>query len=112
MTLEGPPVRVGPKAATILTLVLHELTTNASKYGALSVPEGRLRITWVRSAMLTLTWQEENGPAIQSMPNIEGFGSKLARRSVEDQLGGSIAYDWRPEGLQVRIDLPLNQLEA
>jgi two-component sensor histidine kinase len=112
MTLEGPPVRVGPKAATILTLVLHELATNASKYGALSVPGGRLRITWMRGAMLTLLWHEENGPAIQGAPSTEGFGSKLARRSVTDQLGGAIAYDWRSEGLQVRIDLPLNQLEA
>jgi PAS domain S-box-containing protein len=112
MTLEGPPVRLSPKAATILTLVLHELATNALKYGALSVPEGRLRIIWVRGVMLTLTWQEENGPAIQGAPSTEGFGSKLVRRSVTDQLGGAIAYDWRPEGLQVRIDLPLNQLEA
>jgi PAS domain S-box-containing protein len=112
MTLEGPSVRIGPKAATILTLVLHELATNASKYGALSVPEGRLRISWVQGVMLTLTWQEENGPAIQGVPGTEGFGSKLARRSVKDQLGGAIAYDWRPEGLRVRIDLPLNQLEA
>lgn len=112
MTLEGPPVHIGPKAATILTLVLHELATNASKYGALSVPEGRLRVTWVRGAMLTLLWQEENGPPIQGVPSAEGFGSKLARRSVTDQLGGAIAYDWRAEGLQVRIELPLNQLEA
>ncbi|KFG66862.1 hypothetical protein JH26_26350 [Microvirga sp. BSC39] len=112
MTLEGPPVRIGPKAATILTLVLHELATNALKYGALSVPEGHLRISWVRGVTLTLTWQEENGPAIQSVPGTEGFGSKLVRRSVTDQLGGAIAYDWRAEGLQVRIDLPLNQLEA
>ncbi|MBM6580099.1 PAS domain-containing protein [Microvirga sp. BT689] len=112
MILEGPPVPIGPKAATILTLVLHELATNASKYGALSVPEGRLRVTWARGVMLTLTWQEEGGPAIQGAPSTEGFGSKLARRSVQDQLGGAISYDWRPEGLQVRIDLPLNQLEA
>ncbi len=112
MTLEGPPVRIGPKAATILTLVLHELATNAAKYGAFSVPEGHLRITWMRGVMLTLLWQEENGPALQGAPALEGFGSKLARRSVTDQLGGAIAYDWRAEGLQVRIDLPLNQLEA
>lgn len=112
MTLEGPPLRMGPKGATILTLVLHELATNASKYGALSVPEGHLRITWMRGVMFTLLWQEENGPAIQGAPTTEGFGSKLARRSVKDQLGGAIAYDWRPEGLQVRIDLPINQLET
>jgi PAS domain S-box-containing protein len=112
MTLEGPVVRVGPKAATVLTLVLHELATNASKYGALSVSEGHLRITWMRGVMLTLHWQEENGPVISGTPKAEGFGSQLARRSVKDQLGGAIAYDWRPEGLQVRIDLPLSQLEA
>jgi two-component sensor histidine kinase len=46
------------------------------------------------------------------VPSAEGFGSKLVRRSVTDQLGGAIAYDWRPGGLQVRIDLPLNQLDA
>jgi two-component sensor histidine kinase len=112
IALEGPPVRIGPKAATILTLVLHELATNALKYGALSVPEGRLRIAWIRGVMLTLTWQEENGPVVQGVPSTEGFGSKLVHRSVTDQLGGAIAYDWRPKGLQVRIDLPLNQLEA
>jgi PAS domain S-box-containing protein len=112
ITLEGPAVRIGPKAATILTLVLHELATNALKYGALSVPEGRLRIAWIRGVMLTLTWQEENGPGTQGVPSTEGFGSKLVHRSVTDQLGGAIAYDWRPEGLQVRIDLPLNQLKA
>ncbi|MEE1655270.1 PAS domain S-box protein [Microvirga sp. CF3062] len=112
MTIQGPSVRISPKAATILTLVLHELATNALKYGALSAPEGRLRITWVRGVMLALTWQEKNGPAIQGVPSTEGFGSKLVRRSVTDQLGGAIAYDWRREGLLVRIDLPLNQLEA
>jgi len=112
MTLDGPPVRIGPKAATVLTLVLHELATNASKYGALSVAEGRLAITWMQGAMLTLLWREENGPAVAGAPAAEGFGSKLARRSVTDQLGGAIAYEWRPEGLQVRIDLPLSQLRT
>ena len=112
MTFEGPSLRIGPKAATILTLVLHELATNASKYGALSVPDGHLRITWIKGAMLTLLWQEEKGPTISGPPKAEGFGSQLARRSVTDQLGGAIAYDWRPEGLQVRIDLPLSQLNA
>ncbi len=112
MTFEGPSLRIGPKAATILTLVLHELATNALKYGALSVSEGRLRITWMRDSMLTLLWQEENGPAVSGAPKAEGFGSLLTRRSVTDQLGGAIAYDWRPEGLKVRIDLPLSQLKA
>ncbi|MBB4040694.1 PAS domain S-box-containing protein [Microvirga flocculans] len=110
MTLEGPAVRIGPKAATILTLVLHELATNASKYGALSAPEGRLNIAWRQGATLTLLWREENGPILQGPPATEGFGSKLARRSVTDQLGGAIAYEWEPEGLKVRIEVPLSHL--
>lgn len=110
MTIQGPPVRIGPRAATALTLVLHELATNASKYGALSVPGGHVRMTWTCDTILVLLWQEENGPVIARAPETEGFGSQLARKSVTGQLGGTIAHDWREEGLQVRIDLPLDQL--
>jgi PAS domain S-box-containing protein len=111
MTVEGPPVVVGSKAATGLTLVLHELATNASKYGALSVHEGCLRIRWTCDEdALTLLWQEQDGPPVARAPDTEGFGSKLARKSVTDQLGGEVVHDWRPEGLQVRIRLPLGQL--
>jgi PAS domain S-box-containing protein len=112
IVLEGSPERVGPKAATALTLVLHELATNAAKYGSLSVHEGHLRVSWTRDDNLALLWQEENGPPITRAPETEGFGSLLSRKSVTDQLGGSIVHDWRKEGLQVRIDLPLEQLEA
>lgn len=110
IVLEGSPERIGPKAATALTLVLHELATNAAKYGSLSVHEGQLRVSWTRDDSLALLWQEENGPPITRTPETEGFGSLLSRKSVTDQLGGSIVHDWRKEGLQVRIDLPIENL--
>ncbi|MGO4387962.1 HWE histidine kinase domain-containing protein [Microvirga sp. 2YAF29] len=112
IVLEGLPQQIGPKAATALTLVLHELATNAVKYGSLSVPEGHLRVSWTCNGNLALIWQEENGPLIAHAPELEGFGSLLSRKSVTGQLGGTIAHDWRREGLLVRIDLPLEQLDA
>jgi two-component sensor histidine kinase len=111
MTLEGPSVLIGAKAATAMTLVLHELATNASKYGSLSVHDGRLRVLWAHDdAALELTWREDDGPPIQGPPLAEGFGSQLARMSVTEQLAGDIVRDWRPEGLEVRIRLPLGHI--
>jgi two-component sensor histidine kinase len=110
MSVEGEPIPIGAKAATSLSLVLHELATNAAKYGALSVHDGQLRIRWMQDgAGFTLSWQEENGPRIDGPPETEGFGSQLTRRSITGQLGGTIAYDWRPEGLRIRIELPRDQ---
>lgn len=111
MSISGGAVPIGPRAATSLTLVLHELATNASKYGALSVHEGQLAILWTHDDVaLDLLWQERNGPAIESAPAVEGFGSQLARTSVTSQLTGTIDYDWRREGLRVRLRLPLDSL--
>lgn len=111
VAFEGESVSVGTKTTTALSLVLHELATNTSKYGALSVPDGTIRIV-CRPAppVLVLFWQESNGPAIECNPRSEGFGSQLIRRSVADQLGGDITYEWRPEGLHVQIRLPLDCL--
>ncbi|MBF9232707.1 sensor histidine kinase [Microvirga alba] len=111
MSIDGTLFPVGPRAATSLTLVLHELATNASKYGALSVHEGQVQISWTHDdSTLLLLWQETNGPRIATAPAAEGFGSQLARTSVTGQLGGDIHYDWRSEGLHVRIRLPLDFL--
>lgn len=111
IVIECAPIAVGAKAATSLTLVLHELATNASKYGALSVTSGNLMITcWEDGEMLSLVWQERNGPPIEGEPTAKGFGSQLARKSIIDQLGGSIICDWRREGLRVNLQAPLSQL--
>jgi PAS domain S-box-containing protein len=106
----GPGVALGSNAATALTLVLHELATNAAKYGALSVAEGRLAIRWhLDGDKAVLHWTERSGPPVEA-PTSQGFGSQLAEKSVTGQLGGELAYDWRPEGLSVTIALPLARL--
>jgi PAS domain S-box-containing protein len=109
--IDCAPIAVGAKAATSLTLVLHELATNASKYGALSIPSGHLTISgWRDAEAMFLAWQEKGGPPIENPPTTRGFGSHLARKSITDQLGGRIIPDWRREGLRVDLQIPLNQL--
>ncbi|WP_457089195.1 hypothetical protein [Microvirga sp. P5_D2] len=92
-------------------LVLHELATNASKYGSLSVAHGHLTIScWQDGEAMSLVWQETDGPPIEAKPTTKGFGSQLARKSVTDQLGGAIHCEWRREGLRVELRIPLSQL--
>ncbi|TNC49551.1 PAS domain S-box protein [Rubellimicrobium rubrum] len=109
--VDGPALRAGPKAATSLALVLHELATNAAKYGALSNPEGSLEVTWgVQDDALILTWQEQGGPTITSPPVRKGFGSQLARLGITGQLGGTMVHDWQPAGVLIRLQIPLEQI--
>jgi PAS domain S-box-containing protein len=107
----GPDVPVGAKSVTSLALVLHESATNAAKYGALSGPSGSIRIDWgTRGDELWIRWEETGGPTIVNPPQARGFGSTLAERSVGDQLGGTIAYEWRPIGVELKITIPLERL--
>jgi len=109
----GLDIDIGPKAATGLTLVLHELATNAAKYGSLSVPEGQVRITCARQGgNVDLRWDEMGGPRLPQPPTTEGFGSKLSRRSITGQFGGEIMYEWRETGLGVRIRFPEDRLRV
>jgi two-component sensor histidine kinase len=109
--VEGPPVAVGPHAATAVTLMLHELATNAIKYGSLSTAEGLVRIAWMRNGTdVVITWVEEGGPPIDGAPPTTGFGSQLARKSVTGQLGGEALYEWRREGLRVTMKVPQDRL--
>ncbi len=111
--IEGPSVLVGSNTTTSLALVLHELATNAAKYGCLSCPEGELSIRWsVQDENVDLRWGEACGPRIESPPTFEGFGTQLSQRSITGQLGGTLDRNWRPEGLRVHITLPLNRLSA
>jgi two-component sensor histidine kinase len=109
----GPDLRVNPRAAVALAMVLNELTTNAVKYGALSRPDGRVRITWSagdeNGGKLRLTWQETGGPAVQS-PTRRGFGSALLEQSITRELGGSVTRDFDPAGLICTITVPLERL--
>jgi len=108
--LDGPDVRMSNAAITSIAMICHELATNAAKYGALSQAEGRIAVDWkTNGASLELSWAESGGPALIK-PVTSGFGTTLIRRSVEGQLGGTVAYDWAPGGLKVHILLPLAKL--
>ena len=110
LVLDGPPVRLGPIAAPPVALALHELATNAAKYGALATASGVVGIRWAEegSAMLRLVWQEAGGPPV-APPVRAGFGHRLVTQSTA-QLGGTTRFDWIPAGLQVELLLPLDRL--
>lgn len=104
--LDGKNVDLSPKRALSLALLLHELATNAAKYGALSVPEGRIDIRWkIRDGRFRWEWKETNGPQVET-PAISGFGTKLLELVARDLHGeGKLAYE--PSG--VRYTLTLGQ---
>jgi two-component sensor histidine kinase len=103
--IEGLETVLGPTAAQAVAVVLHELATNAAKYGALSQAKGQIRLTWSRSedGQLALRWTELGGPRVHA-PEREGFGSRLIEGTIS-QLGGKARFDWRTEGLVCEIAL-------
>jgi two-component sensor histidine kinase len=108
--LNGPVVRLSPRAAVMTSMVLHELATNATKYGAFSVPQGEVFVDWhtfdgPNGKWMKLTWREAGGPPPGTDP-IKGFGSRLIERGFAAQLGGSAAIDYRPEGLVCVLECP------
>ena len=97
-------VLVGESSATALALIVHELATNSIKYGALSSPTGALEVSCSeQGAEVVLVWKETGGPPVAAPAKQTGFGSKLVSRSVDAQLGGSIAMDWPSEGAIVTL---------
>ncbi len=111
LTIAGAPVALGVKATTSLALVLHELATNAAKYGAFHSPDGRLSVRWeVVGAELSLHWLEQGTRGSSLGLGREGFGSKLARATVTGQLGGRIDYEWRADGVGIAISAPVERL--
>lgn len=103
--IDGPQVLLEPNAAQILAVALHELATNAAKYGALSSAEGRVHLAWTHSAdgRLALRWTETGGPAVRS-PARQGFGTRIITQ-MAGQLKGAARFDWGPEGLCCAITL-------
>ncbi|MGZ8410525.1 MAG: sensor histidine kinase, partial [Hyphomicrobium sp.] len=105
----GPHVTVSPKAAVTFGLVIHELAVNATKYGSLSVPDGRVDVRWrmqseADSQNVQLLWSESGGPAV-SPPRHEGFGSKLITFSIAHEFGGKADIFYASEGVQWRLTL-------
>lgn len=110
MSVSGTDVALQGSTLTSLALLLHEFTTNAAKYGALSAPSGRLEVrAVVDGEMLVLIWTEIGGPAVSEEAAPEGFGSLLERATVQG-LGGEIARDWAPSGVVIRLRIPLAHL--
>ncbi len=114
---DGPELNVNPKAAQTLTLALHELVTNAAKYGALSRRSGQVAAQWRVSGegnerRLIFVWQERGGPRIEGPPSRKGFGSILIERVLTSDLGGEVSLDFAPGGLRAVFDLPLENLRT
>lgn len=103
--IDGPPALIDAQAAQSLALVIHELATNASKYGALSRPLGRLNVTWTWGAdgALHLIWREDAGAPVTA-PARRGFGSTLIESAIK-QIGARVEQTWRPQGLKVKLDI-------
>ena len=103
--IDGPQVLLEPYAAQAIAVTLHELATNAAKYGALTAAKGRVELKWLHEAdgRLILRWTEVGGPPVQ-IPTRKGFGSRVIE-GVIGQLKGKACFDWRPEGLVCEISL-------
>ncbi len=102
----GPDISLDPRTAQTLALALHELSTNAAKYGALSVMSGQVKVTWeLQPDSLVLRWTESGGPSTVP-PASPGFGIRVISASIERQLEGEAAFHWRPEGLHCSLAVP------
>jgi PAS domain S-box-containing protein len=111
-TISGADIEISGSSLTSLALLLHEFATNAAKYGALSTPSGRVEIECAMSAdKFELTWRERGGPAVAPATS-EGFGSLIARATVQRQLGGEMTRQWDIEGLTIRLVLALDRLRV
>jgi two-component sensor histidine kinase len=106
----GPELVLQPQSAQAIAMVLHELTTNAVKYGALSIPSGRLRIEWSRGEThLVIRWSEAGGPPVKP-PQRQGFGTRVVNRVIQAELEGQLRFEWNPEGVACEIIIPVDQL--
>jgi PAS domain S-box-containing protein len=113
--ISGPPVEIATRQAVPLGMALHELTTNAAKYGALATLGGRVDVSWrivteATTRKLEFDWVESGGPLVTA-PSRKGFGSQLIEVVLPRQINAETSVDYRPEGLQVHVSLVLPDLE-
>ncbi|MBB3035465.1 sensor histidine kinase [Alteriqipengyuania lutimaris] len=116
LKLEGADYLLSPEVALALTMIVHELTTNAIKYGALSNAEGQVQVTWHVARhkdhdALSLTWRERGGPSV-SPPEREGFGSKLIRSGISSRRGTRVEMHYEPDGVVCMLEVLLERVEA
>jgi two-component sensor histidine kinase len=109
-SLSGPAGLLGAKQAVALALTIHELATNASKYGAISNEDGRVDVSWVdKDGTFVLQWRESGGPSVVA-PRKLGFGSRLIEIVAAADLGGKVAWEYDPEGLKFTLTAPVDRL--
>ena len=111
LRIEGPTIEIGPKAALALALMIHELATNAAKFGSLSAAAGHVGVTWrIETAedgpRLRLDWAEAGGPPVVA-PSRKGFGTRLIERAFAGTVAGEVALDYQPTGLRCVLTAPL-----
>jgi two-component sensor histidine kinase/CheY-like chemotaxis protein len=109
--LDGPPLRLSVAAAQTFGMILHELATNAAKYGALSNDTGRVEIRWDVNGEFTLGWTESGGPNV-APPDRRGFGSTVVKAMAESSLDGDVDLDFAPAGLRWRVVCPASKVLA
>ena len=116
VSIEGPAIALKPEAAQNFGLALHELAINAAKFGALSVPERRVSITWSRLENVTamrveLDWREQLGPKVKARRR-RGFGSMVIERNLARALDAEVELEFDPDGLHCHIVIPASQILA
>ena len=114
VAFDGPEIRLRPKTALAISMALHELATNAVKYGALSSQTGHVRLAWRidgEPPTLTFHWVESGGPPVVA-PRKRGFGSRLIELGLAQDLGGRVRLDFAPEGVSCTIEAPLDENQA
>ncbi|WP_152046160.1 sensor histidine kinase [Aureimonas psammosilenae] len=107
--ISGPDVRLNPTAAQTIGLALHELATNAAKYGALSVPDGHVRIVWSQTEEFELNWREVDGPPVQR-PTRSGFGTLVVQKMTSRGLGGTVDMDYARSGVVWKLRCPVESV--
>jgi PAS domain S-box-containing protein len=116
VSIDGPPIALKPEAAQNLGLALHELAVNAAKYGALSVPAGRVSITWSQPEStsgnaIALEWREQLGPKVKGRRK-KGFGSMVIERNLTRAFDAEVNLEFDPDGLRCHIVIPASQVLA
>lgn len=117
VAIAGPQVELGASAALSLALICHELATNASKYGALSVDAGQVTVQWqietdaAGKPLFVFEWQESDGPVV-TPPTRRGFGTRLIEVGLSGAFGAEARLDYAPSGLRCRLTGPLSELQS
>jgi PAS domain S-box-containing protein len=113
--IDGPEVVLSAEAGSAMGMVIHELVTNAAKYGALSTPSGHVSVRWYRklngSAQLVVLWQETDGPRVEA-PRKSGYGTGVVRDLIPYEFGGTVDLAFAPEGVRCRLEVPFDRISS